>query len=85
MDIEAPKLVIGLPKSNFILRCIGKKSIRTPKSTNSYRFGDVTVHSQGIVELALETPGSLPNINVLVDIVPVNVPGLLGLGVLDAQ
>ena len=84
-DIGAPKSVIGLPTLNNILRHTRKKSIPTLKSTHSYRFGDVTVHALGIVELVLKTPDSFPDINVLMDIVPVNVPALLGLNVLDAE
>ena len=85
VDIGAPKSVIGLPTLNRILRYTGKRAIPTLTSTNSYRFGDVTVQSQGLVELVLATPNSFPDINVLMDIVPVNVPALLGLDVLDSQ
>ena len=39
----------------------------------------------GLVEVALSTPGHLQDIMVLIDIVPVNVPELLGIDVLDAE
>ena len=43
------------------------------------------VRSLGIIELSLYTPSSIPEIIVLMDIVPVNVLALLGLDVLDAE
>ncbi len=41
--------------------------------------------SIGLVEFALQTPAPLRPIPVLLDIVPVDVPALLGLDVLDAE
>ena len=85
VDIGAPKSVVGNSQLNNILQYIGQKSIPRMRSTNSFRFGDVTVHSLGMVEIALATPLNIPNIPVLMDIVPVNVPALLGLDVLDSE
>lgn len=50
-----------------------------------FGFGDVIVKSQVMIEVALEAPRGLLNIMVLVDIVPFNLPALLGLSVLDAE
>ena len=41
------------------------------------------MRSSGIVELALETPNDIQHIQVLLNIVPVNVPALLGLDIFD--
>ena len=46
------------------------------KSLNSFRFGDVTVKSLGMVEIALDAPATTRHIHVLMDIVPVNIPAL---------
>ena len=85
VDIGAPRSVVGKSQLNNILQYIGQPSIPLLRSANSYRFGDVTVRSIGLVEIALATPPRIPAIPVLMDIVPVNVPALLGLDVLDAE
>ena len=47
------------------------------------RFGDQVVKSLGMIELALETPIGTQPIPILMDVVPANVPALLGLDILD--
>ncbi len=55
------------------------------QSVSSFRFGDFTVKSLGVVEIHLEVPSHGHSIPVLMDIVPVYVPELLGLDVLDSE
>ena len=85
VDIGAPRSVIGKPQLNFFLRDLNKTSISKLNSSKSFRFGDVTVNSLGTVEIALDKPANISPIHVLMDIVPVHIPALLGLGVLDGE
>ena len=62
-----------------------KETIPLIPSQNSFRFGDVTVRSLGMVEIELLTPSNEPNIPVLLDVVPLNVPALLGIDILDGE
>ena len=55
------------------------------RSTNLFRFGYSVVCLLGLVEVALSTPGCIQDIMVLMDIVPMNVPALLVLDVLDSE
>ena len=55
------------------------------RSINAFRFGDMTVKSLGLFEIALETPRREQPIAVSMDIVPVDVLALLGLDVLDSE
>ena len=70
---------------NTILKLHERNSIPVASSPRTFRFGDVAVKSQGLIEVAFETPSAIPNIIVLMYMVPVNVPALLGLDVLDAE
>ena len=56
----------------------------TPRvtSNHSFRFGDVTVQSIGMIEVCLDVPRSMRDIAVLIDIVPVDIPAL---DVLDSE
>ena len=54
-------------------------------SGNTFKFGDVRVNSLGMIELDLKIPVLRRPIVVLLDIVPVDVPALLGLHVLNAE
>ncbi len=85
IDIGAPRSVIGRPQLNVILQKLGKKPIPHIVSHNSFRIGDVTVKSLGMVEIVLDTPSNDPNVLVLKDIVPIDVPALFGLDVLDSE
>ena len=64
---------------------MGKKFIPRMKSITFFRFGDVKVRSVGKIEISLKTPASIRHISVLMDIVPVDIPALLGLDVLDSE
>ena len=85
VDIGAPRSVIGTKTLNKILNKLSHRSMPKIPSGNSFRFGDMTVPSMGILELWLKVPSPRRPIPVLVDIVAVNVPALLGLDVLDSE
>jgi len=85
VDLGAPRSVIGKRQLDTILRKMDRQTIPRMPSTSSFRFGDTVVKSLGMVELALKTPAPRRPIAVLLDIVPVDVPALLGLDVLDAE
>ena len=61
VDIGAPRSVIRIAELKSFLKRIGVRHIPTINSGNSYRFGDVTVASQGIIEIELDTPGIARN------------------------
>ncbi len=69
----------------MVSRSLNKNSIPRMQSVNSFRFGDTTGKSLKLVEIDLEVPSPRPSISVLMDIVPVNVPALLNLDVLDSE
>ena len=77
--------MVGKQTLDVILSSLKRKSIPTILSPTSFRFGDTVVKSLGMVEVAIETPSHIPEIMMLMDIVPVNVPELLGLDVLDSE
>ncbi len=85
VGIEAPRSVVGRPKLNSILRNMKKIHIPHISSNNSFRFSDVTAKSIEMVEIELLTPPYVHYIPVLMDIVPADVPVLLGLDVLDVE
>ena len=59
-----------------------KANIRI-NSSSSFRFGDATVKSLGMIVLELYTHDTVAYIPVLMDIVSVHVPHLMGLDILD--
>ena len=85
VDTGALRSVLGKRQLNYILRITQNKLIPRMPSGNTFKFGDVTVKSLGMIELDLKTPAPRRPIPVLLDIVPVDVPALLGLDVLDAE
>ena len=85
VDIGALKSVVGQNQLKHTLQYIDRSSIPRMHSNNNYRFGDVTVRTVGTVEIMLATPPTVPDIPVLMDIVPANVPALLGLDILDSE
>lgn len=64
---------------------MGEKKTPIMNSTNSFSFGEVTVMSNGMIELELQTPKLADRIAVLIDFVPVSVPALLGLDFLNCE
>ena len=85
IDIGAPRSVCGKRTMNKLLGSLKRTTIPSAKSYRYFRFGDVVVKSLGLAEVALCTPHDVPNVMVLMDVVPVDVPGLLGLDVLDCE
>ena len=66
-----------------ILHSEKRRNMPNRPSKRTYRFGDQTVISLCMVELVLKTIGHIYPIPVLLNIVPVNIPALLGLDILD--
>ncbi len=85
VDIGAPRSVIGGRYLNMVLHCRNEKSIPRMEPANSSRFVYVAVKSLGLIEIDLEVPSPRRSIPVLIDIVPVDVPTLLGLDLLDSE
>ena len=85
LDIGAPRSVLGLKELHKILNHVRRSKIPIVSSANKFRFGDVVVPSRGIIELCLKTPLQIPEIMVLMDFVPVDVPALFGFDVLDSE
>ena len=54
------------------------------KSKRSFRFGSAVCQSLGEVEFPLKTSDHIPPIMVVLDIVPADVPALLGPYILDS-
>ena len=84
VDIGAPKSVIGRATLGSIIRSQNRSSIPISSSDNMFTFGEVTVKSQGAVELWLRTPSIVQHIPVILDIVELDIPALLGLDIIDA-
>ena len=64
------------------------RGLRVPallRSTHRFRFGDVTYNSLGKVALPLSTPPGIPTIKVMMDVVPPDIPALMGMDVLDQE
>jgi hypothetical protein len=78
---RSQKTVIGLPQARAYCKWAGCK-FRTTPSRNQPRFGVDCQQSLGILSIRLPTHDSFLVINV--DVVPVDVPFLVGLDVLDA-
>lgn len=76
--------VIGSKELNHILRAHNARSIPKYPSSNRFRFGNSTYNSIGIVQFFLATPQGVPAITVQMDVVPVDIPALLGLDILDS-
>lgn len=85
VDIGAPRSVVGRSYLSIVLQLIGEKSIPRMSSANYFRFGDTTVKSLGMIEIDLRVPSPRRSIPVLMDIVPVDIPALMGLDVLDSE
>ena len=84
-------------KKTVIQRPFGKKKIfqrpqfrpnstsTLKKSFNRFLFPDVTLESLGQVSLLLATPPGKASIFVVMDVVPADIPPLLGMDVLDRE
>ena len=85
VDIGASRSCIGLSQYRRILHSINRRNMPVHASNRTFRIEDRIVKSLGMVELALETPNYIQLIPVLLDIVPVYVPALLCLDILDVH
>lgn len=63
----------------------GKIRVTSSQSPKSFRFADHTYKSLGVAFFLLETPPGVPAIEVPMDIVPANIPPLLGMDIMDAN
>lgn len=62
---------------------IGLHNMKIRPSKCGFKFANATYSSLGSIELPLHTTPSIPTIIVNMEIVPADVPALLGLDVLD--
>lgn len=84
-DTGAPRSVIGLKEFNRIRNKLGLRNIRVKPSQHGFKFPNDTYSSLGSIILPLYTLPGVPTTYIKMDIVPADVPALLGLGVLDAN
>ena len=62
--------MIGKRQPARILHALGKRPLPIHGSQNVFRFADVSVRSLGTVELFLGALDRVPNIPVVIDVVP---------------
>ena len=82
-DTGAPRSVIGMREFKRIRSQLGLRNIKVNPSKCGFTFADATYASLGSVTLPLYTPPGIPTIMVELEIVPADIPALLGLDVLD--
>ena len=82
---QEPFSCVGRKTLERILRKSGRKDIPREHSDKEFLFGNTSVKSLDIIELMLETPEHIPDIRVLMDVVPVSIPALLRLYVLNSR
>ena len=85
VDIGTPKSCIGLKELRKIFNHLGKRVTKLKRSINRFRFADTTYKSLGQISLPLATPAEKPPIHVMMDVVPADIPPLLGMDVLDRE
>ena len=85
VDIGAPRLVIGSRSLDIFFKILNTKTILRITSGNSFRSGDVTFPSLGMVKLWLKVPAPRHSLALISGIVQVNVAPLLGLDVLNSE
>ena len=64
---------------------MGRKSIPSIHSQRLFSFGDATVRSLGLIEVAFQTPVPWRLISIILVIVSVEIPALLGFKVLGSE
>ena len=82
-DTGAPRSVIGMREFKRIRSHLGLRNIKSKPSKCGFTFADATYASLGSVTLPLYTPPGIPTIMVQLEIVPADIPALLGLDDLD--
>lgn len=85
VDIGAPTSVVGKKELHRLRSKSYIRNYKRRKSHNRSRFGDVTFNSMGQVSLPLLTREGVATISVVFNIVPADVPALLGIDVLDRE
>jgi hypothetical protein len=80
LDTGAARTVIGEQQARCLYRALGRK-LRCKLSSQRFRFGDKVVSSLGQIRIRL--PVSTAFIDLTADIVPLQVPLLLGLDVME--
>ena len=83
VDIVVLRLCIGLKQYRRILHVHNRRSMTGVASNRTFQFCNHSVQSLGMVEMSLHTPDHVQTIPVLLEIVPFDVPALLGLDILD--
>eukprot|EP00171_Calliarthron_tuberculosum_P023424 IDg23424t1 len=84
-DIGAPCSVIRKKELRRILQKLRKRKLPIQKSNRRFRFADTTFGSFGTAELPFQTPPGSPLVFVTLDIVPADIPALIGLDVFDSE
>lgn len=82
-DTGAPRSVIGMKEFKRIRNQLGLRSMNIKPSKCGFKFANATYSSLGSIQLPLYTPPGIPTIIVEMEIVPADIPALLGLDVLD--
>ena len=85
VNIGAPKSCIGLKGLIKIFNHIGRRVKKLKRSFNRFRFADTSYKSLGQISLPLATPAGKPPVYVTMDVVPADIPPLLGMDVLDRE
>ena len=83
VDIGVPRSSIGMKQYRRILHSQKCRNMPIHPSNRTFRFGNQTVSSVGIIKLALRAPGNIQPIPVLLAIVSVNIPASLGPDISD--
>ncbi len=78
-------LSINCQKVHVFMLKIGNSNIESISSSNSFRFGDVTVPSLELIGVNLAVHASIRCISVLPGMALVDVSALFGLDVLDSE
>ncbi len=76
---------IGVKELRRVMSAMKRPDPDISKSRRQFRFGDAFYKSYGTVLMHLATPDNIPPIPVMMDIVPADIPALLGLDVLDKE
>lgn len=84
-DTSAPRSVIGLKELNLLQNQLEIRNIKGKPSQHDFKFPNATYSSLGSVVLPLYTPPGVLTIYAKLEIVPADVPTLLGLDVLDSH
>ena len=65
------------------IHCVDRKTIRMIEALLDLQLGETLIRSKGVVKLFLRTFGQTQDTSILLAVVYVNIPDILGLGVID--